>query len=323
MTEVFNHIKKVMRTSVPKVTKDKTISEVIEILKKESKICESIDYIYVVEKGNKLIGVFSVKDIFRLPKTTKVESFMLKEVIHISPSADYKIISRLTLRHGIKALPVVKNSKLIGVIPPKEVLQILNKVVRREIFNIAGIHNSHLDYEHTQQVPIYKSISHRIPWLIIGLLGIMATAKFMGAFENILEKYLILAFFVPTIIYISGALANQIQTIFTRDLAVIGDKLNIKKYILKQGAINIIMALAISIIVFTLITLFWNERYLALVISISALTSLIVTSFASFLITLGIEKFGGDPALGAGPFATVVSDATSIIIYFAVATAML
>jgi magnesium transporter len=321
--DIFKHIKKEIRAQVPKVTKEKTISEVIEILKKESKLCESIDYIYVVEKDDNLIGVFSIKDLFRLPKKTKVENFMSKEVIHISPSADYKLILRLALRHEIKALPVVKDNKLIGVIPPKEITQIINKTLRAESFSFAGIHKSHLDYKNTEQIPMYKSITHRMPWLIIGLIGIMTTATFLGSFEGILKKYLILTFFIPTIVYVSGALANQIQTIFTRDLAVTGDKLNIKKYLLKQGTINLFISLIMSILVFIIITLFWNQKYLALVISISSLSALIITSIFSFVITLSIEKFGGDPALGAGPFATVVSDTTSIIIYFAVATAML
>ena len=321
--EIFKHIKKEIRTKFPKVTKEMSVGQTIEILKKQSRDCESIDYIYVVDKSEKLIGVFSIKDLFRFSKNTKIEKFMIKDVIHISSSANYKLISRLTLRHGIKALPVIENNKLIGVIPPKEVLKILNQVVRKEIFDIAGIHKSHLDYEHTQQVPLYKNIVHRIPWLIIGLMGIMVTASFLGSFEKILDEYIILAFFIPTIVYISGALANQIQTIFTRDLAVIGDKINIKRYLVKQGIVNIIMSLIISIVLFFLISIFWSQKYLALVISISALSALMVTSIASFLITFSIEKLGGDPALGAGPFATVVSDATSIIIYFAVATAML
>jgi len=321
--EIFKHIKKEIKRKVPKVTKDKTISEVTNILKKESKNFESIDYIYVVEKDDKLIGVFSIKDLFRLPKATRVESFMLKDVIHIHPSADYKIISRLALNHGIKALPVIDNHKLIGVIPPKAILHILNHVVRRELFNIAGIHKAHLNYEHTEQAPLYKSITHRIPWLIIGLIGIIVTASFMSSFEQILEKYIILVFFIPTIIYISGALSNQVQTIFTRDLAVIGNKLNIKAYMLRQGTISIIISLVISVILYSTISLFWRQKYIALVIGISAFSALMITSIVSLLITLSIEKLGGDPAFGAGPFATVVSDATSILIYFAIATAML
>jgi Mg/Co/Ni transporter MgtE len=37
-------------------------------------------------------------------------------------------------------------------------------------------------------------------------------------------------------------------------------------------------------------------------------------------VTALIDRLGWDAAMGGGPFATVISDATSIIIYFVIAT---
>src|SRR3989344_842726 len=321
--EIFKKIKKVMDPHVPKVTRDQTVEQVKIALKKYSNLCESIDYIYVVEKGNKLIGVFSIKDIFRLPSKTKVSEFMLAKVVSISPETNYKTLAHLALRYRIKSVPVTEAGALIGIIQPKEVFQILNKTLRAETFALAGIHKAHLEYENAEKIPLYKSVSHRIPWLIFGLLGIMVTAYFIGTFEKILEHYIILAFFVPAIVYMSDALGTQIQTIFIRDLAVMGKELKVKNYLLKQGLVSLVMSAIISILMFVVIALFWQQNYLALVISIAAFSTLIITSLTAFLITLGIERLGGDPAIGGGPFATVVSDATSIIVYFLVATAML
>lgn len=316
-------IKNIMQSEVPKVTKDKTVEEVRTILKEYSKTCESIDYIYVVEKNNRLIGVFSIKELFRSQPKTKVEKFMQTKVISVSPSTTNKALSHLALKHRIKSIPVIESEKLIGVIPPKEVFQILNKTLREETFTFAGIHKSHLEYENAAEIPLYKSVFHRIPWLIFGLIGIMITAYFIGTFEKILEKHIILAFFVPAIVYMSDALGTQIQTIFIRDLAVMGNELKMRKYLIKHGITNIVISTIISILMFATISLFWNQKYLALVISISAFSTLIITGFTAITITWGIKKLGGDPAIGGGPFATVVSDATSIIIYFLVATAML
>jgi magnesium transporter len=317
------YINRVIKIKVPKVTKEKTVSQVIEFLKKESKYFEAIDYIYVIEKSNQLIGVFSVKDLFKFSKETKVESFMKKEIISISPSADHKLISRLILRHGIKSLPVVNKNKLIGVIPPKEITQILNRSLKEDILHLAGIHRSHSQYENTLEIPIRKSLLHRAPWLIVGLVGIILTAAYINIFEKILEKYIILAFFIPAIVYISDALGTQIQTLFIRDLAVMGKELKLHKYIVKQGFISLSISLIMSVLMFLGIISFWGQSYTAIVISIAAFSSLMVTSFTAFLITLIIERSGGDPALGGGPLATVISDATSIIIYFLIATIML
>ena len=47
------------------------------------------------------------------------------------------------------------------------------------------------------KLPLYKSIFHRLPWLIIGLIGGVMAAKGVVGFEEILEKNLFLAAFFP------------------------------------------------------------------------------------------------------------------------------
>ncbi len=307
----------------PTTHKEATVKEVIEMLRKKSKLYESIDYIYVTEKNGELIGVFSIKELFKSHPNTPIKKFMLTNVISISPKTPSENAAHTALKHGIKAMPVVESKILMGVIPPRRISKILNDSLRRDIFHFAGIHKSHLQYENTLIVPTGKSIIHRIPWLLIGLIGIILTAGFINIFEGILEKHLILAFFIPCIVYISSALGTQIQTLYIRDLVVMGEDLRVHKYLLKQMGISISMAVIISAIMFIIVSIFWNQAYIAFVISLAALTALIITSLTAFIITYSIKKSGGDPALGGGPLATVISDATSIIVYFLIATALL
>src|SRR3989344_6861772 len=176
------HIRKVMHTNVPIVKKDQRVRDVSSLLKKESKSFETVDYIYVVDKNQKLVGVFSIKDVFKFSKNTPVKKFMQTQLITVSPKTDIEVIAHLALRHGIKAVPVVESGKLIGVVSPKSVVHILNKSLRKDIFHFAGIHGSHLEYENPLTVPFFKSIMHRTPWLVIGLIGIIITAAFIGVF---------------------------------------------------------------------------------------------------------------------------------------------
>ena len=62
---------------------------------------------------------------------------------------------------------------------------------------------------------------------------------------------------------------------------------------------------------------------MAAIISVAMFFALVVTSLTALVITLGINKLKLDPALGSGPVATIISDVTSIIIYFAVASLFL
>src|SRR5690606_38900649 len=48
--------------------------------------------------------------------------------------------------------------------------------------------------------PIKRRLLHRLPWLLVGLLGAMASALIVGAFEAQLDERILLAFFVPAIV---------------------------------------------------------------------------------------------------------------------------
>ena len=316
-------VKKIMETNFLTIKKDQKVSEVYELLKKKSNLFEVMDYIYVIKENNDLIGVFSIKNIFRFNNNTKIESFMQTQLVTASLNTDIEKIAHMALKHGIKAIPIVEKNKIIGVVSNKNILQILNNSLRKDIFHFAGIHHSHLEYNNTMEIPIIKSVTHRVPWLISGLIGILAMAAFIGIFENTLKENLILAFFIPVIVYICGALCTQIEAILVRDIAVMGKDLKIKKYILKQGTISVIIALMISSLLFLTITFFWQDNNIASVISLAAFLSLTLTTLVSFAIILGIKKLGGDPALGGGPFGTVISDSLSIIVYLLVANWLL
>ncbi len=301
------------------VRKNQPVSEIFELLRKKSNLYEVMDYIYVTEANRKLIGVFSIKDLFRFHSKTPVEAFMQKRVITASAKTETERVAHIALKHGIKAIPIVENEKIIGVVSSKNILKILNHSSTKDSFHFAGIHRAHLDYESTMHVPIMESVVHRVPWLISGLIGILATAAFIGLFENTLENNIILAFFIPVVVYISDALGTQIQTLLVRDIAVMGKDLNASKYVIKQTTISILIALMMSALLFLTVSTFWQDRGMAAIISLASFISLTLATVSSFIIIFGIKKLGGDPALGGGPFGTVISDSLSIIVYLLVA----
>ncbi len=321
-SKVFCEVCEVM-CPAPSVLKDSTIKQTIEMLKKESKVYESIDYIYVTEKNGELVGVFSIKELFNHSPNTPVKKFMITKVISVSSKTKGEEIADISLKYAIKSVPITESNKLVGMVPPMKLTKMLNNSLRKDIFHFAGIHKSHLEYENTLQVPLMKSVWHRTPWLIIGLIGVLITAGVIGLFESVLEANLILAFFIPAVVYISGALGNQIQALFIRDLTVLGEKLKIHEYIIKQTAISSIIAIIVSITTLIGLSIFWKNSGIGPIISVAMFTSIMITNFTSFVITYSLKKAGKDPAIGAGPFATMISDATSIISYLIIASLLL
>ncbi len=318
-----NSLKKCILTKIPIVKKNYTVRRVLSILEKESNTYDSVDYIYVTDNNKNLIGVFSIEELFNKPKDTSVGKFMQTKLVTVSPEIEIERIAHLALKHDLKAIPVVKSRKLIGIISSRKIVSIVNRALREDIFHFAGIHKSHLDFESSLEVPLFKVLRDRLSWLIVGLFGAMFIALYISLFEETLVKYLIVASFVPAIVYISDALGTQLQTIFVRDLAVLGKGINLKKYFFRQMMVSFLIAMVIGIIMFSVISLFWGVPFIAFVISSAVLLSLLITSLTALLITLAIKRFRFDPALGSGPIATIISDITSVIIYFLVVVLLL
>lgn len=61
---------------------------------------------------------------------------------------------------------------------------------------------------------------HRLPWLLLGLAGAFLAAGIVGSFERQLEENVILAFFMPGIVYMADAVGTQTETLVVRGISV-------------------------------------------------------------------------------------------------------
>ena len=301
---------------IPIIDEDSTIKDALLMLEKISNKYDSVDNIFVLDQKDNLIGLFDIQELFNKPKNTLIKKIMQKKIITVSLDTEIEKVAHIALKHNLKQIPVTRSKKLIGVVATKDILSTINQSLKRDIFHFAGIHKSHLDFENSMEIPLFKAVKNRLSWIILGLMGAIIMALYIGLFEETLRDYMIIASFVPAIVYISDALGTQFQTVFVRDLAILGKELNIKKYFLKQMNIGFVIACIISILMFCSIFLIWKIPHIAFIISLASFITLIVTSFFALLITLLIKKFKWDPAMGSGPIATIISDMTSIVIYF-------
>ncbi len=60
---------------------------------------------------------------------------------------------------------------------------------------------------------------HRLPWLLVGLLGAMAATALVGGFERQLEANVLLAFFIPAVVYMADAVGTQTEAVLIRALS--------------------------------------------------------------------------------------------------------
>lgn len=314
---------KVMATKVPLVGEKDTIGDVEKMLIQRTREFESINYIYITNAAQKLLGVISIKELFRQPKEVLVSQVMKKELISVRPSTNRERAAYLAVKNNIKAVPVVdKDNKFLGVVSSDTVLSTIYQEGREDIFHLAGIHRAEVVFDNILELPLIKALKHRLPWLLLGLLGGIIVAGIVKSFENTLSKNLILAAFIPLIIYMADAVRIQMEAFIIRDCAI-NPKINFKRYFLKQFSIIFLIGILISFALFVVSLILYQRIDVGIVLSVALFAAIISSLLTGLVIPYIFNKLKLDPANASGPIATIIQDVASVLIYFSIASFIL
>lgn len=305
---------------VPIVHQNETLSDVKRMLFEKTESLSTINYIYVIDDEKRLIGVFSIKEIFRKPEDAKVSEVMEKRVVRARPHTDQEKVASLAIRRNFKSIPVVdKKNRFLGIVTSDTILNILHNEDIEDILHFAGIQKDGYLPTKTLNASAGALIRARIPWLMIGLVGGIIGAQIVNLFKGSLEENFILAAFIPLILYMAAAVGTQTQTLFIRGLAI-SHNLNIKNYFLREIKIGFFIALICGSLL-SLISFVWlNTLHVGFILGVSMFLTIISAIFIAMGIPWFLNKLKKDPAIGAGPFGTAIQDIVSLIIYFSIAT---
>ena len=312
-----------MVENVPLAFPEERILEVRKRIFEKAKGFETLNYIYVIDKERKLVGVFSLKELLQKPAEIKVEDLMIKEIIKTHPYTDQEKVAILALKHNLKAIPVVdREEHFLGVVTSDIILEILHSEYIEDILRSAGVQNSVYFPTRVMKVPAGILAKARIPWLIVGLFGGIFAAQIANFFETSLSTHFALIVFIPLILYMGAAVGAQTQTLTTRNLAF-NFEFSFKKYLSKEIKVSVLIALILGIFLSVISLLWYQLPYLGLILGVSLFLTIIAAIFIGSFIPYLLQKFKQDPAIGSGPFATIITDITSLIIYFSIATSLL
>jgi magnesium transporter len=167
-----------------------------------------------------------------------------------------------------------------------------------------------------------KEIKTRLTWLLLGLTLSLGIAEVIKGFEATLQENLILATFIPLVVYMSDAVGTQMEAIIIRGLNTKG-KFNFMKFLRQQSVVVVTVGFVVGIVAGTAVAIINDSSQLGLVIGLSLFAGILSSLFTGSLLPYLFWKLHDDPAEASGPIATVVQDFFSIIIFFLVAQAVL
>lgn len=311
-----------MVQEVPIIYGDQTIGDAEKMLFKKASDVLTINYIHVIDSAGHLIGIFSIREIFRLPEETIINKMCNKEIISVLPETDKEQVVMLALKNNLKSIPVVsKDNIFLGVIPNDTIMKTLYEEMNEDIMHISGI-SQEKSTDTEKSLPIIKTTKRRLPWLIVGMMGGVLAAGIVDSFEEMLSNYIILTAFIPLIVYMSGASCSQMQAFIIRDLAS-NPKLKFSQYLFKQAGATILIGILTSILLYIVSLGLYGEPTISFVLAIALLFATTSSLLTGTIIPFLFARLKLDPADASGPIGTIIQDTISVSVYLSVASWLL
>lgn len=207
------------------------------------------------------------------------------------------------------------------MVPYNAIIDVFHQEFREDILKSAGIHHKIEEIEELT-TPASRLVRARLPSLIIGLVGGLIAAYIVNGYEQILSSYLILAAFIPVLVYLSDAVGTQSQTLIVRMIAI-DPKFSSRSYLAREIKIGATLGAIFAILLFITALVGWGPLYFGLVIGTSIFFSMLFQTFIATYLSILLSKFRVDPAVTSGPITTIISDITTLVMYFSIASALL
>jgi magnesium transporter len=147
----------------------------------------------------------------------------------------------------------------------------------------------------------------------------MAASGIVASFEEQLMEIVLLAFFIPGIVYMADAVGTQTEALVIRGISV---GVPIKRVLVRELITGVVVGAVIAGAFFPFARLVWGDTAVAAAVALALLASCSVATLVAMALPYLLHRLGRDPAFGAGPLATVIQDLLSILIYFAIAAAL-
>jgi len=309
-----------MEFEVTTIREDLTLEVVLNYLRKIKKLPNHTDKLFVVDKGDLILGALPLERILVNSPSTKVKSVMAKEIVLFKPEDLADEASNAFERYDLVTAPVVdENKKLVGRLTVEAVMDFIRQEADNEKFSMAGLREEEDIFS-----SIWKSVQNRWAWLAINLLTAFIASRVIGIFEGSIEKVVALAALMPIIASIGGNSGNQTTAMIVRALAI-GQltQSSIRSLLYKEISVALLNGLIWGSIVGLFAFYLYNNANLGFVMASAMVLNLILAAIMGVLMPLLMHRLGKDPAVGSSVLITAMTDSGGFFIFLGLATLVL
>lgn len=323
----------IMTIEYVRLRRDMTVKEAFDTIRKTGVDKETIYTCYVTDDKKYLQGIVTAKELLLNDQNTPIEDIMETNLIYVDTQTDKEEVAQYFRKYNFLAMPVVdKETRLVGIVTIDDALDVISEEGTEDIGKISAITSMDTEKPYLKRsvLSIFKS---RVFWLMLLMLSATLTGLVISSNEKVLSNSvygLLLTACIPMITGTGGNAGSQASATVIRGIAL-GD-LQFKdlfKVIWKELRVSGLLGLVLGGVCYLkLITIdgilsMPNGAMAGLVISLTMFCTVILAKLIGCMLPLLAKKIHLDPAVVSSPFISTIVDTLSLMIFCAIAIAML
>lgn len=294
-----------------------TVAETFDFLR-ALEDAETLHYLYVVDRNDKLIGVAPLRDLILASPDATIESIMQPDIVSVPVTADQEELAEMVARYDYFAIPVVdENGRLLGVVTVDDVLDIFEEEVTEDIQRLGGSEPLAQPYFALSPFTLARK---RLLWLVLLFAASFLTDTVLNSFEALIVAAGGLILFIPVVSGTGGNAGSQTVTTIIRAMAVGEVRIDdLWRTLRREVMVGLLMGLLLGILGFVRAEIFGVDWRISLVLALTLPLVVIVATAVATIVPLLAERFKIDPTVVSAPMITTIVDATGLLIYFLLA----
>ncbi|RUO27047.1 magnesium transporter [Aliidiomarina minuta] len=311
----------VMTSDYATVPTGSTVEQALKKLRQSAPEKESIYQAYVIDAQHKLLGVVSLRQLITAAPIEIMDDLMTKDVVTVNPDMPQSEAARIISRYDLIAIPAVTDDNLlVGMVTFDDAMDVVEEEDTDTMHRSATVGKIEGGLRDASIFMLYRK---RINWLVLLVFVNIFSGAAIAFYEETISAYISLLFFLPLLIASGGNSGAQSATLMIRGIAT-GEvaKGDWFRMLGKELAVSLGLGITMAVAI-VLVGSFRAGPDIMLVVALSMLCIVLIGSMVGLLLPFLLNRLGWDPATASTPLVTTIADASGVLIYFGIATAIL
>ncbi len=298
-----------------------TVARALKAIRAGARRGEPANVIYVVDAQGRLLGAVDLRRFILASPHTAVRRLVGGSPVQLSAFEDREAAVRAIQHYDLAAVPVVDSEGvLLGIVTVDDVMDVAEAEATEDFHKMGTVGALKGGVREASPWLLYRS---RVSWLVLLVFANLLTGLGIAYYEATIEAVIALVFFMPLIVASGGNAGAQASTLMVRAIAT-GEARpqDLAHLLAKETAVSAALGVTMGLAIWG-VGAIQGGTEIGIAVALSMVCVVVVGSLFGMVLPFLLHRLRLDPAAASAPLVTSIADILGVLIYLAIATAIL